>query len=290
MYDDDHTSFFYENIGNKMFVEEKGHLTIGNVKTIKSIARDDIIGYLNKNYCYENMLFVFCGTTKTDKIIEYIKSILPDKHFSLKHGIKNICDNKLWNNDFAKLNAKKIKLVVKRDKITQSQIGLPLFGLGANDDLYLAQTILFKCIGGGMYSILFSRIREELGLCYSVGCGVTSMAYPNCMLPMVHGNTSQKNIDLFIEECENEFGKIKRDGLVKKNFECAKTDLLSQTFRNTETSAGMAGTVVKALLFDKNKTVADIVKKIEKTTIEDCNEVAGQVLNQSYNWATMIPK
>lgn len=290
MYDDDHTSFFYENIGDKMFVEEKGHATIGTVKTIKSIKQNDIINYLNKHYCYENILFVFCGTTKTEKIIEYIKCILPDRHFSLRHGKKNIGDGFIWDNYFLK-NAgdKKIKLLVKRNKITQCQICLPLSGMGENDDYYLAQIILFKCIGGGMYSILFSRIREELGLCYSVGSGVTNMSYPNCVLPMVHGNTSQKNVDLFIEECEKELDKIKNNGLVKKNFECAKTDLLSQTFRNTETSAGMASAVVRALLFDKNKTVNEIVKKIEKTTIEDCNKVAAKVLNQQYNWAVMIP-
>jgi len=291
MYDDDHTSFFYDAIGEKMFVEEKGHPTIGTTKTIKSIMRNDIINYLNKNYCYENVLFVFCGPTKTDKIIEHIKAILPSKHFSLKHGKKNIGDGFLWDNYFLNnASNKKIKLLVKRDKITQCQICLPLSGLGANDDSYFPQRILFKCIGGGMYSILFSRIREELGLCYSVGSTIINMSYPNCVLPMIYGNTSQKNIDLFIKECEKELENIKKNGLVKKNFECAKTDFLSQIYRGSETSAGMASAVTKPLLFGKNKTVNDMIKKIEKTTIDDCNVVAKKVLNQQYNWAVMVPK
>jgi len=179
---------------------------------------------------------------------------------------------------------------VKRDEITQSQICLPLFGLNIDNDLFLAQKILFKCIGGGMYSILFSRIREELGLCYSVGSAVTNMSYPNCILPMIHGSTSPKNVDLFIEECEKELNKIIRDGLVKKNFECAKMDLLSSTLRGTETSAGMARSMTLKLLFDDKRNINDIIKEIEKTTIEDCDNAAQNVLNQRYNWAVMIPK
>jgi predicted Zn-dependent peptidase len=287
-YNDDHTSFFYENIGNKMFTEEKGHSIIGTVKTIKGINRDKIIQYLHKNNCYENILFVFCGPTKTEDIIEYIKLNFPKQHSFLKHGTKNICDNKLWKKDF--INNKKIKLLVKRNKITQSQVCLPLLGLGANDLYYFAQKILFKCIGGGMYSILFSRIREQLGLCYSVGSQVTDISYPNCILPMIYGNTSPKNVNLFIEECENELHKIKHNGLANKVFECAKTDLLSQIFRNTETSFGMASTVMKSLLFDNNKTVEDIISGIEKTTIGDCNKVASNLLNRSYNWAVMMPQ
>ena len=292
MYDDDHTSFFYDAIGEKMFIDEKGHPIIGTTKTIKSITRNDIVNYLNKNYCYENILFVFCGTTPTKTIVENIKRLLPDDHFSLKHGTKNVKNGALWDNHFLKnINRrKKIKFLLKRSKITQCQICLPLSGLGANDDFYLAQSILFKCIGGGMYSMLFSRIREELGLCYSVGAAITNMSYPNCVLPIIYGNTSQSNVDLFILECEKELEKIKTNGLVKNNFECAKTDLLSQIFRKTETSAGMAGAVVKPLLFGKNKTVSDIIKKVEKITIDDCNVVAKKVLNQQYNWAVMVPK
>ena len=283
---DDAGCAFYDAIGDKFFVPEKGHKTIGTDKTIKSINRDKIIKYLDKNYSCENIIFIVCGPHKPRVIFEYIKSVLPCDY---RHTKKNICDDNLWHPRLLQRSGK-IKFRYKRENIVQSSINMPLVGVNSDDDLFVAQKVLFSAIGGGMYSVLFSKIRDELALCYSVGTLIHHMSYPNVILPMIYGACMPKNVNLFITQCEKEIAKIKHNGLSEKYFQCAKIDLLSGLYRQLETSNGIANRMVKPLLFDQQTHYDDTIKKIKKVKISDCNEVAQKVFNQTYNWAVMLPK
>ena len=141
-----------------------------------------------------------------------------------------------------------------------------------------------------MYSILFSRIREELGLCYNVGAGVGPITYPDCVAGQIYGNLSPNNVKLFIRECEKELVKIVKNGLPNRIFECAKIDAVAGLLRSTETSIGMAKKMLLPLLFDDNRNFNAIVKQLQSVTLEDCNEVARQILCRQHNWAIMLPK
>jgi predicted Zn-dependent peptidase len=289
MYDDDHGAAFFSAIGNNMLNWQVGHDTIGTLETINSISRDEVVQYLNDKINLDNFVFVCCGDINSTDLIRYIEKNIPSNHPYLFRKFKNniYCDN-IWSDIIRIPN--KIKFIFERENITQSNAFLLANSLPSNDPMHYQEAILFKAIGGGMYSLLFAKIREELGLCYACGMTVSQVDYPKNNMSNLYGYVSPENVDKFMLESEKVLQSVMKDGLDKDIFECAKTDYLSSVLRNTETSAGKAMRLSSEILVFDNASIEDSLTKIRAVTREECNELAKKALNNQYNWTVMNPK
>jgi predicted Zn-dependent peptidase len=289
MYADDPFYAFDSEIGKELFVWEKGHDTIGEFETINSITRDDLVGFLKDKTNLKNLMFVCCGDIKTEDLRAYIEKRVPATHAYLTEGEKNTVSNGFFNEDINYDD--KIQLVYERESLTQSQLTMMVKGYAINDPKYDASRVVLAGLGGGMYSKLFSRLREELGLCYSVSMSNFPVAYPDHTLTRLYSFVSPENVELFMGESEKIITDMVKNGLDKDLFECAKTDLLGHILRATETSAGKAQFLVKRYLFtDSEKTFEESMDELRSIKIEDCNNIIEEMFNAKYVWALMNPK
>jgi predicted Zn-dependent peptidase len=290
-YDDCPASAFYEAIGSNLFAWDKGHSTIGTKDTIKSISRDQIIKYMDDTCNTSNVTFVCCGNTNTQDLVKHIESKVPKNHRYLQDGNINQCSDQLWNEKFLKKCNKKIVFKYKRKEIQQASVSLPMQVFSPHCKQWQAQRVLMTYFEGGMFSRLFSIIREELGLCYSVSIRNIDINYPHQIIYDLHGAVSPKNINKFIEECEKEFFNTIKNGLNKKTFECAKISLINYVIRHTETSERLAMSLMNQILFsDEITTPETSMSLIEKVKAKDCLKVAEQILTQPLRWCVMIPE
>jgi len=287
MYDDDPRWAFQEAIGEKLIVWDKGHSTLGTFDTIKGIKRNQFIDFLNEKTNLGNFIFVCSGDVPTEKLKGYIEARVPASHPYIKSGIRNEVSMDLWN-DSVKTDDK-FKLIFERENISQTSINMMGRTLSVNDVCYDASSVLYKAIGGGMYSRLFSRIREELGLCYSTGMSAWAISYPDVVVSDLYGYIDPKNIDLFVEEAENILDDVIKNGISEELFQCAKIDHLGGIMRSTETSFGKASFMTKRYLYGGTMNISDKIEKIKSVKIEDCNALAGKLLTER-NWAVMVPK
>jgi predicted Zn-dependent peptidase len=287
MYDDDHRDAFQTAIGNNLIVWDKGHAVIGTFETIESIKREQFVKFLEEKTNLGNLIFVCSGNVPTEKLKEYISKRVPKEHPFITPGSRNEVSLDLWSDEVNKPD--KIKLVFERDNITQTNISMLSRGLSIEDDCFNDSVVLYKAIGGGMYSKLFTRIREELGLCYATGMYSHGIAYPHVVISDLYGYIDPKNIDLFMEESEKILDDIIKNGLDEDIFECAKIDYLATVMRQTENSFGKAQYMVKRYLAGKQDSVDDRIKVASKVKRETCNLLAEQLLTER-NWAVMIPK
>ncbi len=289
MYEDNPKYAFENRVGNNFFIWSLGHDTIGTVETIKSITREQVIDYLRQKTNLENLVFICSGNVDSNDLKRYIEKNVPSQHPYLRNdiGIHNL-PNGLWTDIVNK--PEKVKYLYERENIEQSTVYMMVQGLSNEDVMYHTSQVLYEAIGGGMYSYLFSRIREELGLCYSVGVSNMCMSYPDRNITNTYGFTSPKNVDLFMEETEKIIRGIMKNGINQDIFECAKTDHLASTLRGTETSTGKAFYLVKKLLFQKKGSLEESLEKIRAVKIEDCNGLAEAIFSKNWNWAIMNPK
>jgi len=289
MYDDDPYYAFDSKIGKGLFVWEKGHDTIGEYETINTITRDDLIGFLKDKTNLKNLMFICCGDIKTEDLKAYIEKRVPDTHDYLKDGNKNTLSDEFFRDDINYDN--KIQMVYERENLTQSQVTMMIKGYAVGDPKRQASTVVLSGLGGGMYSKLFTRLREELGLCYSVSMTNFPVAYPDYTLTRLYSFVSPKNVDVFMEESEKVISNVVREGLDQDLFECAKTDLLGNLLRGTETSSGKAQYLLKRYLFtDSKETLEDSVNELRAVTIGDCNNIIAEMFDTKYIWAVMNPK
>jgi len=288
MYEDDPKSAFASAIGNDFFSWDKGHDIIGTFETIKSISRSDVINFLEDKINLSNVIFICCGNVDSEDLKKYISKNIPSEHPYLKEGTKNIVSDEFWSDAIERPG--KIKLTVERENITQANISMLTQGLPSDDDLHYESIIVYETLGGGMYSKLFARIREELGLCYSVGMYNATIAYPRYTMTDLYGYTAPENVDLFIEESEKVIQDTIENGLDDNIFECAKTQLIASLLRRTETSTGRAMFFTQKYLDGKEMNLNEIIEKTRGIKKETCNEVISSILEVPFNWAIMIPK
>ena len=287
MYDDDHRSAFQEAIGDNLIVWDKGHSVIGTFDTIANIKREQFIKFLADNTNFSTMLFICSGNVPSDKLKKYIADRIPAEHPYLKTGSKGNISSALWSKAISSPN--KIKLTFERENITQSNVSMLGRALSANDNCNNDAAVLYRAIGGGMYSRLFSRIREELGLCYSTGMGAYAISYPDAVISDVYAFLDPKNIDLFMEEADKILDDIIKNGISEDLFECAKVDYMAQVMRQTETSFGKASYMLRRYLSGQRGDVSERIARINDVKRETCNLLAEKLLTER-NWAVMIPK
>jgi len=287
--DDDPKVSFDITCCEEFFKWELGHDVIGTFKSIKRISRDDMVAYLQKRTNLANFMFICSGNINSDDLRKCIERNMPSEHPYLTEGELNKTSNELWVPDVIN-RPTQVKFLYERKNIAQSCVSMFMQGLPLTNDLHFAEKVAMRALGGGMYSKLFVRLREELGLCYSTGISGYGISYPNLVVNELYGYTSPENVDKFIEEANKVLKDFMRDGLDDNIFECAKTDLLAQFLRMTETSFGKLGCLSKRYLTGEEGHIEDIIKDLRAVRIEDCNVVVEKLLAQDYNWAVMLPK
>jgi len=281
---DEPYNYFYNQIGDNLFCWEKGHDTIGTFETIANIKQNHIFEYLKTSISYENLIFVCCGDIDFVDLCKCIEKNIPSQHDFLKKTKRNIVTDEFWRNK--PLNSKNYLKIVK-DNLKQAYMGRVFRGLSLFDLKAPEISVFLRALGGGSYSLLFERIREELGLCYSIYLTHITMAFPDHISYCVGGETSKEHIGLFIEETENIFKKVIKDGISNDLFECAKNSLISVLMSVSETTMSTTSFMIERLLFDNHKKIEDRIKDIKNVTLNDCNSVSEAILNSDYNWAVM---
>ena len=167
--------------------------------------------------------------------------------------------------------------VVKEKDTEQLHIclGYPGFAYGT-DDVY-AVAVMNNVLGGAMSSRLFQRIREELGMAYSI------YTYPNSYQGIgtygIYAGISPKNGDKVLEEIDSELKRFLKDGMTDKEFRDSKTQLRSGYLMGLESSGSRMQAMGRSTLLnghptDHQKTIA----AIEAVTPEMVMDVAHKVL------------
>ena len=124
-----------------------------------------------------------------------------------------------------------------REKDTeQTHICLGFPGVPSDSDDLYALSVLGNALGGGMSSRLFQRIREELGLAYSVY--TYSSSYQGLGSFCVYAGTTPDNAPTVLSELQSQLDLLLRDGLTDKEFKSAKAQLRGGFLLGLESSGG----------------------------------------------------
>ncbi len=130
---------------------------LGTVETVKSFKRKDIVDYINKYYIPENSVISICGNFDINELEKLINKYFGNWNSGENKNITVYSKPRIENNH-----------LFKNKNIEQLHISLGFEGLElGNDDAY-PLILLSNVLGGGASSILFQKIREEKGLCYSI--------------------------------------------------------------------------------------------------------------------------
>ena len=266
-------------LSSKAFFGDDGYgrTILGSIDNVSSFTKQNVLDYINDNYVAENTVVTFAGNVtfeEAEKLVE--KYVLP----IIKGGKKaEIPQHNLIN---------KKQALYKCKDVEQTHFCLSFPSLSYIDNDRIKSEMAVGVLGGGMSSRLFRKIREELGLAYSV-YSYTSRFKDVGTVNVYAGVNSDRVSDAFngILETLEEF---KKNGITDDEFEKIKNQLKSSTVFSLERPSSKVQLFSKYYLmtgklydFNERLKAIDSVKKedVEKMAYEyDINNMATAIVGR----------
>ena len=169
-------------------------------------------------------------------------------------------------------------LVLEERDLEQIHLCFALPGLDFFDDRRFALSMLVGIAGGSSSSRLFQRIREELGLAYSVYAA--SVSYGGGGLLEVQAAVGPEAAERACEEILK-VHSTRREGITEREFTRAREQLKSELVMGMESSSAQAGNMGRGELM-KNRVDSEdeLLHKVERVTIDDVNALAEELFDK----------
>ncbi|MGL4773600.1 MAG: M16 family metallopeptidase [Clostridium sp.] len=247
---------------------------LGTKSKVQGFTRERILKFIEEKYTPENSVVSVCGKFDEKELEEVL-----EKYFG---EWKSKTSNKVIYEE------NKIHVgsnhVIK--EIEQLHMNLTLKGVPVGYDKGHALTLLNNVFGGGASSILFQKVREELGLCYTI------YSYPHPYMGVgslniytgLSKNQAPKALEVINRELNN-FANIK---ISKEQIAINKEKIKGAYILGLEsTSSRMFGNARSVLFRGRVRTQEEVIEKINKITEEDIefvlkNTYGKGVINTSY--------
>ncbi|PKK95823.1 MAG: hypothetical protein CVV59_01720 [Tenericutes bacterium HGW-Tenericutes-4] len=242
------------------------HPVIGYEKTVKCITKNQLHYYVSKHYKPENVILSFAGDiTMADAMTlaeQYFQS-----HFK-EIGLPSH-EQKLKKKIVPKSSF--IKCVKSTNAQSQIRIAIPTYNV--YDENIDAMKILNVAFGNGMGSKLFTRIREELGLVYSISSSLNT--YKDGGYLSINFSTSHKNVETAVLEIKKLIEEVKHNGINEEEFENAKTAIITaHKFANEKNGFVSNNNANTLAIFDRTYTKHERIDRINKVQLAHVNELA----------------
>ncbi len=240
-----------------------GRTICGLPGTVSALAPDDLRRYLSAHYTPERMIAVAAGGFDREGML----SLLKDTLGALPRGTGNPT---LDAPAFAP------SLALNRKEFEQTSLTLALPGLPFGDPRRYAMTLLNFIAGGGASSRLFQRLREELGLAYSVYSAAYSNQGAGLFTVAASFSADQQ------EQVLTEILAVLRGlpgSVTEEEFARAHAQVKASFILGLETVAAQASYIGRnELLEGRAVDPAEVLAALNRLTVRDINALAEELL------------
>ena len=224
-----------------------GRNILGPASNVEGFTRDDLFAYRRERYCPENIVVSFAGSIGVDESLS-----LAERYFG---GMERtaFCDRK-------KQAAQQAGCLFRQKPIEQAHFAIGFPTVAREDAMRPAVQVMNAVLGGGMSSRLFKRVREELGLAYSV-YSYCSHYEETGLLTIYAGVNPAKARDAFsaVREVVETFVK---EGVSEEEFSRGREQVKSGSIFSQENTSSQMLLYGKEMLY--NGAVYDFEKRMQE--------------------------
>lgn len=263
MCEDDPADVCYETNEKHIFTGGLSFEILGSRETVQSFTKKDFTEYLNETYLPERTVIGIGGKFDEDRMLETVKKYFGD------------CQNK--NNPLSYTDVPFNKgIYLKKMPTEQTHIMMCVPGVPIeHEDLYPLQVCMF-ILGTGTSSMLNQRIREQLGLVYSVDCWLGR--YLGGGYIAINMSLTPENEETAIKEAVR-IMKGFAENVTERQVAIAKEKLISSLIMSREQPQSKHSSIGHNLLM-LGKFIDDdeIIKSIRDISFQDVIEAAKKYL------------
>lgn len=239
---------------------------LGTPETVSAFTRDQVLSYMGRRYITGNMVIACAGSFVPEALLPLLERAFAD-------CLRGEGDMVREQEPKA---GKKWLFVQKDTEQVNACLMLPGYRLDTAENFALA--VLSNALGGSMSSRLFQKIREELGLAYSVY--TYPMAYRDTGAICLYFGSGEKQATNTLRLALEELNKLREGGLTEAEFHRSRAQLKGSFLLGMEGSGAHMNAIGKRLLLqNKEFTIEDTLSAIECVTIDKINDILPRVLS-----------
>lgn len=232
-----------------------GHSVLGKQEIIENSSGESLRDFLRRRYVGKRMVVVGAGAVEHGAL----EKMLSEKLAGLDTGALSARDDSI----------EPLKGVyIYRKDTEQAHIAIGSKGLEGGHPDRFSLYIMDNLLGGSMSSRLFQKIREELGLVYSI-YSYSSMYVGMGMVGIYCGTHPDKSQEV-LELITGELSAIKKEGFNSQELQRSKNHIRGSLLISSENSASMMNRIAKSeILSGEHLSVDEASERIEKVTLDD---------------------
>jgi len=251
-----------------------GYPILGTISLVKSFTREKILNFIDEKYTPYNSVISVCGKFDDKELEDLINKYFGS--WESKNKYKPEYNKAIIQVDSA----------YTKKEIEQLHISLGLEGLPYGDENNYALVLLNNIFGSGASSILFQKVREELGLCYSI----TSYLQPfqGVGTLNIYAGLNRNYGEKALEVIDKEIALFSKIGITDKQLEINKEKIKANYILGLESTSSRMFANAKTYLFsNKVKTQEEVIKKIDDINKDNIQYVLDRcfkkgVINTAY--------
>ena len=239
--------------------EGYGRSILGPAENVKRFSRRELFDYIEERYAPENVVISFAGNIDVkyaEELVEkYFESGMKKRAYKAREKKISLCGGSLF----------KVK------DIEQVHIAFAYPSLRREDKLMDAALVMNTILGGGMSSRLFQKVREQMGLAYTVYSYISSFTEGGLLT--IYAGVNPANVQKAQDAIFDTVSDLCKNKFTDDEFLRGKEQLKSSVILSQENTASQMVSYGKHMLFtgevfDPEKRA----KEIGDMTREDCEK------------------
>lgn len=243
---------------------------IGNKKSVSAITSEDCKSYTSKYYVEPNIIISFAGGVTDEKAMKLAKKYFNKSKVNQSPNIAVSTDRTLLS--------PKMAFSAKKKDVNQAWV---VIGFPAHNNLSglkSTYSLIDFVLGEGMSSKLFQKVREELGLVYSIHAYTEQSAIGGAM--MILFGTNNDSAGKAIQTVKNVLDDIVANGISQTEYERARTYKKTSVVFSSETTINIARKNADYVaIYNRTYDVQSRIEDLEKVSIKQINNTIADIFN-----------
>lgn len=255
-----------------------GRTILGSIKNVKSFSREDVKRYMDKYYRADNVVISIAGNVNIEEAERAV-----EKYFAKNFGSEKSAPQKTYP-------SVPPEFLYRCKHTEQSHIGFSMPAPSVSEDSSVPLSIANAVFGGGMSSRLFQKIREEMGLAYSIYSYVSQ--YKNCGALEIYAGVNTEARESAEKAITEEIARFKEKGVTEQEFLRGREQIKSSFIMGQESTASQMLLYGRYLLFRGEQfDFAKRIAEIDAVSVESVNDVIKNIFDLGKtSTATVGPK
>lgn len=267
MYEDNPEEMVHDIYASNVFRGHPlGYPVLGDIDTVKGIGRKDIFGFLRANYRPDNTVISVAGNVNQKEIERLAAKYFSDwgeRSPDAEQPVRPVLN---------------FEYNLKQKDTEQVHFCMGFRGLNQKNEKLYSFLALNNLLGGGMSSRLFQRVREELGLVYSIY--TYPATYSDIGLMTIYAGTNPAQFERVIQTILDELKDLKKNGVKKEELSRVKEQMKGNYILGMEgTGSRMSSMGKSELLLGRVFSQEETLKSIDSVSMEDIRAMIDYVID-----------